>query len=244
MEVARQVFNEYTDLTNKHMDHKFIDFNKDSNFKEWTREAIDFRALAQKKIEMFAKLLESCPEESDETVLELAKITPILEYADENKVMELESGVLYFPWSALRQRIAIINFGTWKPETISKSPARLRAAAEAIAANDNLRVVQFANSELQLSFADESINWDEKPAVKESPSVVALLLRACTRVKSLSIRHVTLSSSCVSLIFSDSCKFTVRDLCKRAMQASVEASVINQRSKGLFAYSVLGGPVK
>ena len=183
---VKRIYDEFDRLIHAHEIVTFEQYGVDPDYKKLTSEAIEIKSMAMLKVEIY---VESVKSNCDDAVLERILARPFAEFARQTVVLELRTGIRNFPWKDVAEKNSVVDFGSWSPSGIEAS--KLDMVVQALADNHNLRTIRVNGHEVSLSGGWESkeINWDRSPAVKSSPVTMALLLRNCRAVTSLSIRY-------------------------------------------------------
>jgi hypothetical protein len=187
---VKRIYDEFDRLIRAHESVTFEQYGVDADYKKMTSEAIEIKSMTVLKVEIY---VESVKSNCEEAVLERIIARPFAEFARQNVVLELRTGIRNFPWkdfpwNDVAEKSTVDDFGSWRPTGI-EAP-KLDMVVQALAANNNIRTVRVNGHELSLNagWMSEEINWDRSAAVQSSPAAVALLLRNCRAVRSLSMR--------------------------------------------------------
>ena len=185
-EIRDRVAKEFDHLIRAHESVDAVSFNADEKYKALMTEAIDGKAHALLKLDVY---LESAARGSDPAALDRIRDAPLAHFADPTVVLPLRTGVTQFPWAAVvRDKSPEINLGDWDAAPVAASA--LESVAAALSGNANIRVVIIAGGKLALSegWATARLEWANNAAVKALPATVALVLRSCLGLTSLDIR--------------------------------------------------------
>jgi hypothetical protein len=178
---------EFDDLARKHESVGEAAFNDDVEYKRLMNEAIDGKAHALLKMDVYLESLAAAA--SDRAALDHIRNTPLADFADPSVVLPLRTGITHFPWVAvIKDKSPEIDLGDWDAAPV---PAQARELiAGALGANTNIRVVTVKGGKLALSegWATKRLEWAEKQAVQALPTTVAFLLRNCGGLTSLDLR--------------------------------------------------------
>ena len=168
--------------------HESLDaqvYNEDEQYKTLTKEAIEAKSFAMKKIETFIQARTSKLENSG--ILERIKDTPFRDYRREHIVLELESCVFDFPWKDVLEDKDTIDFQEWSPESLETWQLdKIR-----IVVAKNYKCVKVLLRDHHFAFPDGIFARDvklDKPLLPECAATMAFLLSVNTRLTSLYIR--------------------------------------------------------
>ena len=184
--VHNQVLKDFDAIIEEDRNKDPAHFRIDAEYKNMASDAIEAKSMAVRKIQIFR---ESAQAGCEPTILDRILARPIMEFSRQTAVLELRTGLRDFPWADVAAGGEIVRFGDWSPAQVE--PWKLALVAQALAADAGLRAVRVAAHELRLppaGWAAEEVVWDGCAAVRASPSTAALLLRNCTRLRSLSLR--------------------------------------------------------
>ena len=170
-------------------DHESVDakvYNEDERYKTLTKEAIEAKSFAMKKIDIFIQARTSQPVNNG--LLERIKNTQLSEYAKEYIALELKSCVFDFPWKDILDNKETINFQNWSPEILQ--PWQLDIIRPVVTKNSNcvkvlLRGIHFIFP--NGVFAQDTIKLVE-PLLPECAATMAFLLSMNTRLTCLDVR--------------------------------------------------------
>ena len=173
-------------LVEQHEDRDISEFNNDGVYKYLMSEAIDGKAYAILKMDIYIESLESNFEERA-----LVKIfdCPIMNFKSPATVLELRTDIVGFPWTEIvEEKSAAIDIGGWNADGVESKA--IEHVSNALRSNINLRSVDAASVKLDLKegWATTKIDWKSKEAVTLLPATAALLLRNCNRATNLNIR--------------------------------------------------------
>jgi hypothetical protein len=186
-EIGDRIIMEYDGLTRQHEHIEADVFNADDEYKAMMNEAIDGKAQALLKMDVY---LESVAAASDGAALDRIRDAPLIEFAYPHTVLRLRTGISQFPWAAVvRDKSPEIDLGEWDA---TKTTAQAREfVADALGGNTNIRLVTLMGVKLELTEGWETIqlDWAENAAVKAVPATVALILRNCRSVTNLNLRY-------------------------------------------------------
>lgn len=176
-------------LSRKHASHEIKTFNDDAEYKKLTAEAIDAKSFALKKIRFFVDSMVAGLE--DRTLLQRITDRPFMDFAHASTELELKTGSSGFPWAQVTKQSASIDFGDWRPGTLSLGNVEIMIGA--MAENTAMRQISVgSDSSDRLFFADgwktKQISWGSQPAVGKAPDIVSMLLRSCEGIVSLDLR--------------------------------------------------------
>ncbi len=172
--------------TQVHMNVDENTFNKDTEYKRLMIEAIDGKAYALCKLDIF---LESVAAGLDQESLVRILNAPLSDFANQSTVLRLRTGISDFPWEAIvQERSAEIDLGTWNAAKCSAYAQE--HVVSALAGNQNVHFVHVKGVKLDLThgWATSEILWRDNAAVKELPATVFLLLRNCSCLSKLDVR--------------------------------------------------------
>jgi hypothetical protein len=177
---------EYDLMVKDHSDSEPNKFNDDVEYKRITAEAIELKSLALKKMRLYVQLKNDTNEGQLQEILK----RPIIDFAIENFVMELETGIRGFPWVEVAGKSATVDFGDWTPKGLD-SP-KMEKLVLVLSSNEELRTVTVGAKKERLmlneGWATAGLLWDGSAAVQASVDVIALLLPCFSRLSSLSLR--------------------------------------------------------
>ena len=157
----------------------------DDKYKELTKDAIESKALAMKKINYYVSERTS-KRSADASLLERISSTRFQQFSSESIVLELETGVFDFPWRDVVEQNPTIDLKTWNP--ISLAPWQLEKVCAAIGKHTKLVTAWVHTHRIEFSggmMADEIVL--EKPLLSECVPTVAFLFSVNTKLKSLRI---------------------------------------------------------
>ena len=177
---------DFDKLVEQHESQPTSEFNKDGVYKSLMSEAIDGKAYALLKMDIYIESLEDGFEERA-----LAKIfdSPIKGFESPAIVLELRTDIVGFPWKKIvEEKRAAVKIGGWNAEGVA--PKAIEHVSNALRSNVNLRSVDAAGVKLDLleGWFTTTIDWKSKEAVTLLPATAALLLRNCNCVTNLDIR--------------------------------------------------------
>lgn len=190
--IEQRIQRDFDALIEEHASVDAIEFNDDTTYKQVTTDAITAKSLALKKLRLFVGLCEKRGDGADapDGILRDILSRPIADFARDDVVMELKTGIYGFPWAQVMGNSASVDFGEW-PSARLNSP-QLETLTAALWANEALRTVTVGGGKERLVFnggwATAALEWDASAAVQASTGVTALLLRCFTSVTSLSLR--------------------------------------------------------
>ena len=181
---------EFDGLTRKHEDEETEAFNADEKYKALMTEAIDSKAHALEKLDIY---LESAAGGFDRDALDRIRAAPLALFADPSAVLPLRTGISQFPWAAVvTDKSPEIDLGDWDAGPVAARA--LESVAGALAGNANIRVVTVKGVKLELKegWATTRLEWANNAAVQAAvralPATVALVLRNCVCLTSLDLR--------------------------------------------------------
>ena len=176
-------------LSKKYMDMPGDDFNNDMMYKTFTTEAIEAKSLALCKVRIFSELRKRSKTEMLDAIVTM----PLEAFASRAVLLQLETGMVDFPWKDVVEKAASVNFGCWKPEDTVHD--KLELASAELGKNFNMRkATWFGGSGQQLSltlpegFTIHELDWSGCPEVCESPAMAALLIQQCAGLETLDLR--------------------------------------------------------
>ena len=181
---------EYDALTRGHEQLGVDEFNVDERYKALMSEAIDGKAHALLKMEVY---LESAAAGFDAAALARIRDAPLAHFADPTVVLPLRTGITHFPWAALvKDKSPEIDLGEWDAAPVPATARELVAGA--LGSNANIRAVTVKGRKLDLreGWATTRLEWADNAAVnaaiKALPATVALVLQNCGQLTSLDLR--------------------------------------------------------
>jgi hypothetical protein len=177
---------QYSDLACAHEGVGADKFNQDAEYKRLMSEAIDGKALALLKMDVY---LESAASRIDTAALDRIRDAPLADFALPQTLLPLRSGVTQFPWTAVvEDKSPEIDLGDWDAAPVPLTANELVAGA--LGSNSNIRAVTVKGAKLALGegWATTRLEWADNAAVKALPATVALVLQNCSRLTSLDIR--------------------------------------------------------
>lgn len=185
--IKRRVREEFDALVRMHDAVDEAVFNTDdAEYKRLMAEAVDGKAHALTKMEIY---LEALARGLDGHAVARIYRAPILSLASPAMALELRTGLIGFPWTAVvEERSATVNLGEWSGAGI---PAwALEVVGAALRENTNLRSVLVKEAKLDLpdGWGSTALQWGGVEAVRHVPVTMALLLRNCRSVTSLDLR--------------------------------------------------------
>ena len=188
--LLESVWQQFESLGTKYEETPPDDFNDDKLYQTFTAEAIEGKSLAVKKVEIFADQLRKG---ASVLVLHSIKKRPLTDFASRAVVLELETGMMDFPWRDVVDEKAVVNFGRWRPER--KEATKLEFAMAELFGNANFRTATLRCRDglehgltLPEGLASRLIDWDNNPAVVESPFFASLLIQRCLGVQVIVLR--------------------------------------------------------
>ena len=184
--VRDRVVAEFDGLTRGHVLVDAEAFNSDERYKALMTEAIDSKAHALEKLDIY---LESAAGGFDRDALDRIRDAPLALFADPSVVLPLRTGVSQFPWAAVvTDKSPEIDLGDWDAGPVAARA--LESVAAALAGNANIRAVTVkgVKLELKVGWATTRLEWAENAAVRALPATVALVLRNCVCLTSLDLR--------------------------------------------------------
>jgi hypothetical protein len=188
-EIIELVKQEFEALSSTHKRKKASEFNDDQKYKSITTEAIEFKSLALKKLNLFVQLYSE--NDHSPTILKEVIKRPIIEFAKESVIIEFKTGICGFPWAQLAERSVSVDFGEWTPEGLD--PSKIERAVAGLTANQELRTVTIGiNTDCLLlndGWSTAELCWDGSAVVQTSVGVAAFLLRCFSRLSNLSLRY-------------------------------------------------------
>jgi hypothetical protein len=177
---------DFNKLVEQHECQPTSEFNKDDVYKCLMSEAIDGKAYALLKMDIY---IESLEDSFDERALSRIFDSPIKSFGSPAIVLELRTDIVGFPWKKIvEDKSAAVDIGGWNAEGVA--PKAIEYVCNALRSNANLRSVDAASVKLDLKegWSTTAIDWKSKEAVTLLPATAALLLRNCTHVTNLNIR--------------------------------------------------------
>jgi hypothetical protein len=187
IQIKDRIKGDFDKLVEEHEKRDLKDFNEDDVYKQLMSEAIDGKAHAHSKMEIY---IESLKDRFPEDALARIFGAPIKSFESPATVLELRTNIYPgFPWKQIvEEKSASVDVGRWDAEGVA--PKAVEHVAKAFRDNANLHAVHVAGVKLSLpvGWASAAIDWVGKVAVKDRPATAALLLRNCTGVTSLNIR--------------------------------------------------------
>ena len=186
--IRDRVVKEFDQLMRAHEDVAADAFNSDERYKALMTEAIDGKAHALLKLDVY---LESIATGADRAALNRIRDAALAQFADPSLVLPLRTGVTEFPWAAVvKDKKPEIDLGGWDAGPVA--PQAREAVMEALGSNGNIRVVTVKGSKLVLSegCATTRLEWagQIQEALQAVPATVALILRSCWGPTSLDLR--------------------------------------------------------
>ena len=184
--IRDRVVVEFESLTRAHEGVHAADFNRDERYKAIMTEAIDSKAHALLKMEVY---LESAAAGFDSGALDRIRDAPLARFADPTVVLTLRTGIADFPWAAVvKDKSPEIDLGDWDAGPVA--PRALESVVAALGGNGNIRVVTVKGGKLALSegWATARLEWADNAAVKALPATVGVVLRNCSALTSLDLR--------------------------------------------------------
>ena len=184
--IRDRVVVEFDALIRTHERVDAAEFNEDERYKALMTEAIDSKAYALLKMEVY---LESAAAAADRAALDRIRDAPLARFADPTVVLTLRTGIADFPWAAVvADKSPEIDLGDWDAAPVA--PRALESVVAALASNGNIRVVTVKGVKLALSegWATARLEWADNDAVKELPATVWVVLRNCSALTSLDLR--------------------------------------------------------
>ncbi len=179
--------------TREHDKHPPQSFNDDALYKRLMNEAIDGKALALLKLDIY---LESVRANQDSATLDLICDTPLADFGKPASVMLLRTGITKFPWAAVMEKeSATIDLADWDAASIT--PQAQELVAGVLGSNPVIRTVIVKGVKLELSdgWATAELKWGRSlhspnysEAIRSLPATVALVLRNFTGLTSLDLR--------------------------------------------------------
>ena len=185
--VLEAIKKQFEELEAKYAATLAEEFNDDEKYKALTAEAIEGKSLAIKKVEIVSrKLSEAASEETLAAILE----RPLKDFRDRAVLMAIETGMTDFPWKDMVEKKAVVDFGRSRPLL-----ERMELIAAELANNTNFRTAKALRGdgrELILSLPQEGWAAEELPECKElckeSPVLVASIVRNCSNLTRLDLR--------------------------------------------------------
>jgi hypothetical protein len=179
---------EFDQLMRAHEDEQADAFNSDERYKALMTEAIDGKAHALLKLDVY---LESAAAAANGPALNRICDAPLAQFADPTVVLPLRTGVTQFPWAAVvKDKRPEIDLGEWDAAPVALLACE--AVMEALGGNGNSRVVTVKGSKLALSegWATARIEWagEVREAMQAVPATVGLVLRCFWGLTSLDLR--------------------------------------------------------
>ena len=184
--IRDRVVAEFDELKVKHESEHPNVFNADEKYKELMVEAIDGKAYALLKMDVY---LESAEAAADRTALDRIRDARLQEFADPAVVPQLRTGITQFPWAAvITHKSPEIDLGDWNAAGLP--PQARDLIVDALGGNANIRVVAVKGVKLALSegWRTAQLEWASNAAVEALPATVALVLCNCRGLTSLDIR--------------------------------------------------------
>jgi hypothetical protein len=179
--------------TREHDKQQPQSFNNDTLYKRLMNEAIDGKALALLKLDIY---LESVRANHDSNALDLICDTPLAEFGNPASVLLLRTGITQFPWAAVMEKeSATIDLAEWDAASIP--PQAQELVSGALGGNSVIRTVIVKGVKLELSdgWATADLKWagssrapNYSAAINALPATVALVLQNCSRLTSLDLR--------------------------------------------------------
>ncbi len=177
---------DFDKLVEQHESKETSEFNKDDVYKCLMSEAIDGKAYALLKMNIY---IESLEDSFDERALAKIFDFPIKGFESPAAVLELRTDIVGFPWKEIvEEKNAAVDIGGWNAEGVA--PKAIEHVSNALRSNTNLRSIDAAGVKLDLleGWLTTTIDWKSKVVVTELPATAALLLRNCVRVTNLNLR--------------------------------------------------------
>ncbi len=184
--IKERIKGDFDRLVEQHTAQDILEFNQDEVYKKLMSEAIDGKAYALLKMDIYVESLE---DRFREPALTRIFDTLIEDFASPATVLELRTDIISFPWRKLvEEKSAAVDIGAWNAEGVA--PKAIERVAEALRIDTNLHSIDVAGVKLNLNegWSSAKIDWKGLEAVKLLPATVALLLRNCARVTNLNIR--------------------------------------------------------
>ena len=184
--IKERIKRDFDDQTRVHEMVDADEFNRDEKYKRLMNEAIDGKAYALQKMQVY---LESIAEAMPQPELQVIFNAPLAHFASEATVLRLRTGIMAFPWEkVVQERSADIDLGEWNAASASAQAREL--ASGALGGNPNVRSVLVMGVELALSRGWETtyLRWSSNAAVMALPVTVSLVLRNCRHLDALDIR--------------------------------------------------------
>ena len=178
------------DLELKYNDICAEDFNNDTLYKTLTTEAIEAKSLALIKVRIFAHQLNKG---SRMETLDAITQMPLGDFASRAVLLELETGIVDFPWKEVVGNAASVYFGLWSPEGVDQE--KFEVVSAELGKNTNLRKAAWMGRDgQQLSltlpegYAIRELDWSGSLEIKQSPAIASLLIRQCLQLETLDLR--------------------------------------------------------
>ena len=183
------------DVWRAHAETAAEDYNDDRTYKRLMAEAIDAKAWALHKVDIFADGLLG-PSQCDAAALDRILAAPVRRFADRRVAWQLRTGYEDFPWTDVMEGRARVDLGQWRPA--GADAAKLQLVRDAFASNSNLLAVIVAGHELALGAGVCTRALDLRgggsggAAAKAAPDVVAFLISVLDRLEALDLRYARL----------------------------------------------------
>ncbi len=184
--IKERIKGDFNKLVEQHECRDISEFNNDGTYKYLMSEAIDGKAYAILKMDIYIESLES---NFQERALDKIFDCPIMNFKSPAAVLELRTDIVGFPWTEIvEEKSAAVDIGGWNADGVA--PKAIEYVVNALRSNINLRSVDAASVKLDLKegWATKTIDWESKEAITLLPATAALLLRNCTRATNLNIR--------------------------------------------------------
>jgi hypothetical protein len=185
--IRDRVVMEFDQLTRAHEKESVEVFNLDERYKALMTEAIDSKAHALLKLDIY---LESAAAAADPAALDRISNAPLAHFADSTVVLPLRTGVTEFPWAAVvKDKSPEIDLGEWDAAPVA--PQARELVAGALGGNTNIRAVTVKGVVLALRDGWATTRLENaalKAAMRAVPATVALVLRNCWGLTSLNLR--------------------------------------------------------
>jgi hypothetical protein len=182
-----RVVTEFDQLTRAHEEVDADAFNDDERYKALMTEAIDGKAHALLKLDVY---LESAAAGADRAALDRIRDAPLAHFADPATELRLRTGVTEFPWAAVVEKQSPeIDLGEWDAAAVK--PQALKSVAAALGGNAIIRAVTVRGVKLALHEGWATTQLEDaalKKAARAAPAAVALVLRNCWGLTSLDLR--------------------------------------------------------
>jgi hypothetical protein len=182
-----RVVTEFDQLMRAHEEEDAGAFNSDERYKALMTEAIDGKAHALLKLDVY---LESAAAGADAAALDRIRDAALADFANPAAELRLRTGVTEFPWAAVVEKQSPeIDLGEWDAAAVK--PQALKSVAAALGGNAIIRAVTVRGVKLALREGWATTQLEDaalKEAVRAVPATVALVLRSCWGLTNLDLR--------------------------------------------------------